>query len=142
MTNSAFVLDWSRPVPLNEFFLPLTDVTMPSYRACTQMKELRCLRWRILRQETAVDNDQWFSGARDLDPNLLPVPTLHVSLTPIKKFTCTPALRCLLRRPATGSGFDRPCTVPAIQYCRSDVLSVPAMQPTLLTPCSRSQYQL
>ena len=70
MNNSAFVLDWSRPVPLNEFFLPLTDVTMPAYRACTEMKELRCLRWRIQRQETAADNDQWFSSARALNPTL------------------------------------------------------------------------
>ena len=40
MSNSAFVLDWSRPVPLHEFFLPLADVSLPPYRACTQMKAL------------------------------------------------------------------------------------------------------
>ena len=35
MTNSAFVLDWSRPVPLSEFFLPLTEVRLyPQYRFC------------------------------------------------------------------------------------------------------------
>ncbi len=25
LTNSVFVLDWTRPVPLEEFFLPLDD---------------------------------------------------------------------------------------------------------------------
>ena len=64
MSNSAFVLDWSRPVPLHEFFLPLADVSLPAYRACTKVKELKNKRWRMSRQPNATANQEWFSSAR------------------------------------------------------------------------------
>ena len=66
MSSSAFVLDWSRPVPLDEFFVPLTEVTLPAYRACTQMVELKIKRWRITRLNDAAADEQWFSSARSL----------------------------------------------------------------------------
>jgi len=64
MSSSAFVLDWSRPVPLEEFFLPLTETSLPAYRACTRMPELQNKRWRIVAQGNATANEQWFSSAR------------------------------------------------------------------------------
>ncbi len=64
MSSSAFVLDWSRPVPLEEFFLPLTETSLPAYRACTVMPELQNKRWRIVAQRNATANEEWFSSAR------------------------------------------------------------------------------
>ena len=62
MTNSAFVLDWSRPVPLEEFFLPAGAVTIPAYQACTEDKQLSSKRHRIVRQPNATANEQVFSS--------------------------------------------------------------------------------
>ncbi len=67
MTNSAFVMDWSRPVPLEEFFLPAADVTIPAYRACVEHPDLRSRRFRITRQPNATANEQKFSSANLLN---------------------------------------------------------------------------
>ena len=41
-TNSVFVMDWTRPVPIEEYFVPLDDrLRFPDYRACLDVMELR-----------------------------------------------------------------------------------------------------
>jgi hypothetical protein len=61
MTNSAFVLDLSRPVPLHEFLLPAADMIIPSYRACVENPALSSKRHRIVRQPNATANEEFFS---------------------------------------------------------------------------------
>ena len=45
-TNSVFVMDWTRPVPIEEYFLPLDErLLFPDFRACLDVLELsRCDR--------------------------------------------------------------------------------------------------
>ena len=64
MTSSAFVMDWSRPVPVEEFFLPVADVTIPAYRACVAHPDLHSRRFRITRQPNATANEQMYSSAK------------------------------------------------------------------------------
>ena len=64
MTSSAFVLDWSRPVPLDEFFLPVAEVSLPAFRACVKTDKLKWRRWRMKRQDNATANDRWYSSAQ------------------------------------------------------------------------------
>jgi len=40
-TNSVFVMDWTRPVPIEEYFLPLDErLLFPDFRACLDVLEL------------------------------------------------------------------------------------------------------
>ncbi len=76
MTNSAFVLDLSRPVPLHEFLLPAADMIIPSYRACVENPALSSKRHRIVRQPNATANEEFFSSANLLNQRLAPSLTL------------------------------------------------------------------
>ena len=96
MTNSAFVMDWSRPVPLEEFFLPAADVTIPAYRACVETPELKSRRFRITRQPNATANVKRFSSASPLtllcpQANRKLVADISICMNPAKP-TCCAAL--------------------------------------------------
>ena len=76
MTNSAFVLDVSRPVPLEEFLLPAADMGIPSYRACIENPALSSKRHRIVRQPNATANEESFSSANLPNSRLRSSPSL------------------------------------------------------------------
>ena len=61
ISHSVFVLDWTRPVALSEFFLPLDDaLAFDDYRDCLTTRDLRWTSYSPMvasdqtRNETAV----------------------------------------------------------------------------------------
>ena len=58
ITHSVFIMDWTRPVPLTEFFLPLDDaLSFDSHRACLSAPELRWARHNPMVESSQRRND-------------------------------------------------------------------------------------
>ena len=57
-THSVFVMDWTRPVPLTEYFLPFDDALgFDGHRACLSAPELRWAKHNPMVESSQRRND-------------------------------------------------------------------------------------
>ena len=58
ITHSVFIMDWTRPVALTEFFLPLDDaMSFGGHRACLSAPGLRWVSYNPMVEGSQRSND-------------------------------------------------------------------------------------